>query len=139
MRFDKEITDHYLKGHEKYLRNVSVNCIIFGFHDNELKVLLLHAKYARLLALPGGFIKKTEHMDSAAKQILKERTGLHEIYMQQFYAFSATERSTKKVNQQFLKNIGVKTNESRMFERFITVGYCALVDFSKVQPVTDAF
>ena len=139
MRFDKEITDHYLKGHEEYLRNVSVNCIISGFHDNELKVLLLHAKYARLPALPGGFIKKIELMDGAAKQILKERTGLHEIYMQQFYVFSATERFTKKVNQQFLKPVGVKANESRMFERLITVSYCALVDFSKVQPVTDVF
>lgn len=139
MGFDKEITDHYLKGHEKYLRNISVDCIIFGFHDNELKVLLLHAKYARLWALPGGFIKKPEHMDDAAKRILKERTGLDEIYMQQFYVFSAPERSTKKINQQFLKNVGVKATENWMFERFITVGYSALVDFSKVQPVADVF
>lgn len=64
-------------------------------------------------------------MDGAAKQILKERTGLHESYMQQFYVFSATERFTKKVNQQFLKNVGAKADESRMFERFITVSYCA--------------
>lgn len=139
MNFDKEIADHFNKGHEKYLRHISVDCIIFGFHDNELKVLLLHAKYARLWALPGGFIKKAEHMDDAAKRILKERTGLDEIYMQQFHVFSNPERSNKKINKQFLKNINLKVTESWMFERFITVGYSALVDFSKVEPVADVF
>jgi 8-oxo-dGTP diphosphatase len=139
MSLDKELRDHYLKGHEKFLRHISVDCIIFGFHDNELKVLLLHAKYAGQWALPGGFILKEEHMDEAAKRILKQRTGLNDIYMQQFYVFSDPERSTRKINQQFLRNVGVNADESWMFERFITVGYSALVDFSKVLPVADVF
>jgi 8-oxo-dGTP diphosphatase len=139
MSFDKEIREHYLNGHEKYLRHISVDCVIFGFHDNELKVLLLHARHARLWALPGGFIKKEEHMDEAAKRILKERTGLDDIYLQQFHVFSTPGRSTRKVNQQFLKNVGVNANESWMYDRFITIGYTALVDFSKVQPVPDIF
>ncbi|HEY6436022.1 MAG TPA: NUDIX domain-containing protein, partial [Ignavibacteriaceae bacterium] len=139
MSYDKELKDHYLKGHEKYLRHISLDYIIFGFHDNELKVLLLQARYAGMWALPGGFIKKEEHMDEAAKRILKQRTGLDEIYMQQFYVFSAPERSTRKTNKQFLKTIGVTSENSWMFERFVTVGYSALVDFSKVQPVADIF
>jgi len=139
MSFDKEIREHYLNGHEKYLRHISVDCVIFGFHNNELKVLLLHARYARLWALPGGFIKKEEHMDEAAQRILKERTGLDEIYLQQFHVFSTPGRSTRKVNQQFLKNVGVSADESWMYDRFITIGYAALVDFSKVQPVADIF
>jgi ADP-ribose pyrophosphatase YjhB (NUDIX family) len=107
MNFDKEIKHHFLKGHEKYLRNISVDCVIFGFHKNELKVLLLNAIYAAgQWALPGGFILKEEHMDAAARRILKERTGLDKIYMQQFYVFSAPERSTLKSNQQFLKMWG---------------------------------
>jgi 8-oxo-dGTP diphosphatase len=139
MSFNKEITEHYLKGHEKYLRHISVDCIIFGFHNNELKVLLLNAKYAGLWALPGGFVLKAEHMDEAAGRILKQRTGLDNIFMQQFHVFSAPDRSTRKTNQQFLKNVGVTAQESWMFERFISVGYTALVDFSKVQPVADVF
>ncbi len=47
------------------------------------------------------------------------------------------DRSTKKINQQFLKNIGVKAENSWMFERFITIGYYALVDFTKVTPSPD--
>jgi ADP-ribose pyrophosphatase YjhB (NUDIX family) len=102
-----------------------------------LKVLLLQAKYASTWALPGGFILKEEHMDDAAQRILQERTGVANIYMQQFQVFSEPGRSTKKINKQFLKNVGIEMEESWMFDRFITVGYTALVDFSKVQPVTD--
>ncbi len=139
MIFEKEIKEHYLKGTEKYLRNISVDCLIFGFHENELKILLLHAKYAGLWALPGGFILKEEHMDDAAKRVLEQRTGLNSIYMEQFRVFSQPNRSTKKINKQFLKNVGIELEESWMFERFITVGYTALVDFTKVQPVADTF
>lgn len=137
MSFEKEIKDHYTRGQEKFLRHISVDCIIFGFHENELKVLLLQAKYAGLWALPGGFILKDEHMDDAAKRILQQRTGVDDIYMQQFHVFSQPDRSTKKVNKQFLKKVGIELEESWMFERFITVGYTALVDFTKVQPVAD--
>ncbi len=139
MGFEKEIEEHFSKGHEKYLRNISVDCIIFGFHENELKVLLLQAKYASLWALPGGFVLLNEHMDDAAKRILKQRTGLDDIYMQQFHVFSQPERSTKKTNKQFLKNVGIDMEESWMFERFISVGYTALVDFTNVAPVEDSF
>ena len=137
MTFEKELKDHYFHGHEKYLRHISVDCVIFGFHDNELKVLLLKAKYAGKWALPGGFILKDEHLDDSAKRILKDRTGLDKIYLHQFYTFSDPNRSTKKINQQFLRNIGFKGGKSWMFERFVSVGYSALVDFTKVKPIAD--
>ena len=131
------LKEHYLKGHEKFLRHISVDCVIFGFHNNELKVLLLHATHTGLWALPGGFILKKEHMDEAAKRTLKERTGLDNIFMQQFHVFSAPERSPKNMSQLFLKNLGVVEEDSWKFERFVTVGYTALVDFSKAQPIPD--
>ncbi|HOZ78308.1 MAG TPA: NUDIX domain-containing protein [Ferruginibacter sp.] len=139
MSFKEEITQHFKKGQELYLRHISVDCVIFGFHQNKLNVLLLQSKYAGDWALPGGFILKQEHMDDAANRILKNRTGLHNIYLQQFHVFSEPSRSTKLMNQQFLKNAGVVMEESWMFERFITVGYTALVDFSKAQLIPDSF
>ena len=137
MTFEKELRDHYLQGHLKYLPHISVDCVIFGFHKNVLKVLLLKARYAGKWALPGGFILKDEHMDLAAERILKQRTGLGKIYLQQFHVFSGPDRSTKEINQQFLKNVGISAKKSWMFERFITVGYYALVDFTQVMPVPD--
>ena len=137
MEFSKEIKQHYLKGHEKYLRHVSIDCVIFGFHENDLKVLLLKTKYDGRWALPGGFILQKEDMDAAAQRILIERTGLREIFLNQFHAFGAPDRSTKKINKKFLKNIGISADKSWMFDRFITIGYFALVDFTKVTPSTD--
>ncbi len=138
MEFQRELKEHFSKGHEKYLRHLSIDCLIFGFHENELKILLLKAKYAGKWALPGGFVLKNEHLDESAKRILKERTGLEEIYLEQFYTFGDPLRSTKEINQQFLRNAGIKSENSWMFERFISIGYYALVDFTKVNPAPDA-
>ncbi len=139
MGFKEEIIKHFVNGRKKYLPNISVDCVIFGFHQNELKVLLLHAKYANQWALPGGFILKNEHMDEAAKRILKERTGLSNIFLQQFYVFSEPKRSSKKINRLFLKNSGVSIKDSWMYQRFISVGYWALLNFKKAIPVADVF
>jgi 8-oxo-dGTP diphosphatase len=137
MKFQQNLKAHYVAGSGKYLRHISIDCVIFGFHENELKVLLLKAKYAGKWSLPGGFVLKNEHFDDSAKRVLKQRTGLDKIYLKQFYAFSDPLRSTKKINQQFLKNSGIKIAHSWMFERFVTVGYYALVDFTNVKPVPD--
>jgi len=139
MSFETEILDHFNNGHEKYLRNLSVDCVIFGFHENELKVLLLYARHAGLWALPGGFVLKEEHIDSAAARVLQKRTGLKNIYLQQFHVFSKPERSTKKIYQHFLTTIGIDVPESWMFDRFLSVGFTALLDFSKVKAVPDIF
>ena len=139
MEFEKELKAHFLKGHEKYLRHISIDCVVFGFHTNELKVLMLKAKYEDKWALPGGFVLKEENLDEAAQRILNERTGLNKIFLQQFYVFGDPARSTRKNNREFLKKMKVNSENSWMFDRFISVGYSALVDFTKVQPLADLF
>mgnify|MGYP001552955782 CR=1 FL=1 len=139
MEFDKVLKNHYLKGHQDFLRHVSVDNVIFGFHRNDLKVLLLKSKYAGLWSLSGGFILKNETVDMAAQRVLKQRTGLEKIFLQQFHVFSDPARSTKKINQQFMKNIGVRIDNSWMYERFISIGFYALVNFTKVNPKPDIF
>jgi 8-oxo-dGTP diphosphatase len=127
--------DFYRKGDQFYLPHLSIDCVIFGFHENELKVLLLQWSENKRWCLPGGFILKNEHIDDAAIRILKQRTGLEEIYLRQFYAFGDLERDRKK---HWIKPpAGQK--KSWIMDRFITVGYWALVDFSQVVPTPDEF
>src|SRR3954462_3373304 len=84
------------KGHLYYLPHLSIDCVIFGFHDGELKVLLLQWKDTLKWCLPGGFIYRDEHVDDAAIRILQSRTGLNNIYLQQFHAFGNPDRERGK-------------------------------------------
>ena len=121
-----------LQGDKLYLPNISVDCVIFGFHNNQLKVLLLKWKDWGNWCLPGGFVGRTESLDDSAKRILEERTGLKNIFLQQFYTFSEPERDKDK--KPFKE---VDSTNSWLMDRFITVGYWALVEFSKVTPRPD--
>ena len=127
------------KGPE-YLPSVSVDCVIFGFHENQLKVLLLEFKHTKAFALPGGFVFKEESTDEAATRILWERTGVKDIYLEQFHTFGEQNRGNWDVHKATMSSHGFELEvEHWLLQRFISIGYYALVDFSKVQPTPDIF
>lgn len=128
------LEEFLLKGHEVFLPHLSVDCVIFGFHENQLKVLLLRWKESGVWALPGGFVKRHESLDDSAARTLQERTGLSQIFLQQFHVFGNPEREKGKNSIQVLAN-----RQSWFMERFVTVGYYALVEFSKANPRHDTF
>jgi 8-oxo-dGTP diphosphatase len=79
----------------KYLNSLSVDCIIFGFDEQEMKILLIEraAEPSKgMWALPGGFVEPEEDLDNAAKRILEELTGLSNIYMEQVQTFGDVSR-----------------------------------------------
>ena len=76
--------------------HVSVDCVIFGFDARKLKVLLIEREkvsYGFLrghkLKLPGSLIFETEDLDVSATRILKELTGLDNIFLKQFGVFGS--------------------------------------------------
>lgn len=74
---------------------VSVDCIIFGFDEGELKLLLLKRNFAPAMgewSLMGGFVQEYESVDDAAKRVLNELTGLENVYMQQVGTFGNIDR-----------------------------------------------
>src|SRR6218665_2560125 len=64
---------------EIFLPNLSADPVIFGFDQNELKVLLLKMNYRKQWFLPGGYVKKDEDLDDAVIRILKERAGVNAV------------------------------------------------------------
>jgi 8-oxo-dGTP diphosphatase len=122
----KLLKDFYDRGDLLFLPHLSVDCVIFGFHGNQLKVLLLKWKDGPW-CLPGGFVKHEESIDHSATRILKERTGLDNIYLKQFHVFGDPEREKGKALD----------SKSWMSKRFISIGYYSLVEFSKVNPQPD--
>ena len=131
MEIKKLIEDKSETVWEVYLPHFSIDCVVFGFHDAALKVLVVKIKEDKLWALPGGYVLKTENLSEAANRILRERTGAENIYLQQFSVFSDLNRSEGF----FEKYEDAIWNK----QRFISIGFYALVDFSKVNLVIDDF
>lgn len=115
--------------YKDYLPHISIDCVVFGFHANMLKVLLIKMKGQQNWALPGGFLRRDQDMDDAAKTILKERTGAEKVFLEQFKTFGNVGRSEKDLSH---------LPEKIWFrQRFISVGYYALVDYEQISPVVD--
>ena len=77
---------------------LTVDCIIFGFEDNTLKVLLIergHDPFAGHWAFPGGFVEIDERVEDAAKRELEEETGMQNTFMEQLYTFSKVDRDPR--------------------------------------------
>jgi 8-oxo-dGTP diphosphatase len=73
----------------------SIDCVIFGFDEGELKILLIERNqgpFKDWWALPGYLVEEDESIDNAAERILYELTGLRDIYMDQLYTFGDVER-----------------------------------------------
>lgn len=116
--------------------HVSVDCVIFGFSNETLRLLLIKRTVPNALtelddsyyALPGDLVRDNENLDEAAARVLKELTGLTGIFLQQFQAFGDPLRIAKAKDRAWLK--GVRQDPDA---RVITVAYMALIESSKVE------
>lgn len=125
---------------EQSIPQLSIDCVIFGFHDNELKVLLSKYTKLELWGLQGGYVLQNEDIDSAAQRILEERTGLDAIFLKQFYTFGKANRPTFDVLKQVFKELSIDIEDVPFFrQRFVSIGYYSLVDFTKVTPKVGLF
>jgi 8-oxo-dGTP diphosphatase len=133
--------EEFLKTAPKiYLPGVSVDMVIFSFHNDTLKVLLLRFGHTPYFSLPGGFIKKEEDLDDAALRILEERTGLKNIFLEQFFTTGNTNRAGSGIAYDTLKKFtGGLPLDNWLEQRFISVCYYALVDETRVAPKTEPF
>ncbi|MBC71864.1 MAG: NUDIX hydrolase, partial [Muricauda sp.] len=133
---------------EDYIAQLSIDCVIFGYNNNELKVLISKLSYGEdLWSLPGGYILQTESIDQAASRILIERTGLDNIYLGQFRAFGSSDRiigsEYREVVRAGLRDFAAKKFDDEAIDwvtsRFVGIGYYALVDLKKVDPKIGEF
>lgn len=74
---------------------ISVDCVIFGYDQKELKVLLIKSdlkEFDGLWSLLGDLVKPDEDLENAPYRVLKERTGLTDVYLEQVQTFGAVNR-----------------------------------------------
>jgi 8-oxo-dGTP diphosphatase len=102
---------------------LTVDCVIFGLDEGDLKVLLIQRDldpFKGKWALPGGFVRVDETLEGAARRELQEETGVEHVFLEQLYTFGEVNRDPR--------------------ERVITVAYFALVKLSdhRIKATTDA-
>ncbi len=102
---------------------LTVDCVVFGLDEEDLKILLIQrdlAPFEGQWALPGGFVQLEETLEEAARRELQEETGIEKVYLEQLYTIGDLDRDPR--------------------ERVVTVAYYALVKLTdhKVQAATDA-
>ncbi|HAH06140.1 MAG TPA: NUDIX hydrolase [Elusimicrobia bacterium] len=69
---------------------VAVDVVILAIREGKLQVLLVKRRYAPFQgrwAIPGGFVKEEESLESAAQRELEEETGVRDVYLEQLYSF----------------------------------------------------
>jgi len=124
--------------------HISVDCVIFGFNGNKLQVLLINrdaktdstpagnagttakstaGNGGSHLKLPGDLILKGEPLSESAKRILKEYTGLDNIFLQQFGVFDNPERLSHEENLNWLR----ATSGIPDIDRVVTIAYYSLI------------
>ena len=102
---------------------LTVDCVVFGFDEGELKVLLIQRglePFKGRWALPGGFVRVEETVEEAARRELEEEAGLKNVFLEQLYTFGEIDRDPR--------------------ERVVSVAYYALVKLSdhRARAATDA-
>ncbi len=78
---------------------LTVDCVVFGFDEGELKVLLIERgldPFKGRWALPGGFVRVEETIDEAARRELEEEAGLKNVFLEQLYTFGAVDRDPRE-------------------------------------------
>jgi 8-oxo-dGTP diphosphatase len=137
MKTDDEVKDFILNGYKEYVPHVSIDCAIFGYHEQQLKLLLIKHKFIDGWCLPGGYIKRTETLVEAANRIVMERTGISNLFLQQFKTFGDPNRAQTNTFDEDLwfKATGIKINKNNwLIDQTISIGFYAITDFSKAEP-----
>ena len=128
---------------QNYIQQLSIDCVIFGYNNKQLKVLIPKLNFSGdFWALPSGFVYNDEDIDEAADRILQHRTGIKEIYLEQFYVFGKSGRNSAYFIEQLIElnpeKLGEKKHNKKehnwFTKRFVSIGYYALVDMNKVVP-----
>jgi 8-oxo-dGTP diphosphatase len=112
----KQLHSKTLKGLQSEVQSInrvalSVDCVIFGFDENKLKVLLIRSdlkNYQNKFSLLGDLVKPEEDLEDSAYRILKQRTGMNDLYLEQVHTFGEVGRHPAG--------------------RVVSVAYCSLIN-----------
>lgn len=114
--------------------HISVDCVVFGFSPNGIKVLLVKRELDKLnesptpsydLKLPGSLVYNDELLDDAASRVLKELTGIENVFLERFEVLDSLDRMKNQKDKEWLESTTGLT-----IDRVISVAYFGLVNLA---------
>lgn len=122
--------------------HLSVDCVVFGYDDSGLKVLLINQKHTTdngtsklpMSQLPGDLILIDEGLDEAAERVLYELTQINGVYLKQFRAYGDPNRVKDLKDRSWLRSVRAQPEQ-----RVVTVGYFGLVSLQDYTPQPASF
>ena len=116
------ISDHTIPLKDYFVFGLSIDCVVFGYHEGEIKVLLVQRDaepFKGHWALIGDLVEPDKTLEDAANNVLEKLTGLKNIYMKQFFSFGSVDRHP--------------------LGRVVTVGYFSLVNSMDHHPIASSW
>ena len=119
-----------------YNPHISVDCVVFGFDGELIRVLLIKRKQEgrEVYALPGDLVRINESLDESAARVLKDLTGLKDIYLEQFHSFGDLDRISDPVDIEWLNTV-----REHPEERVVTVAYYSLIKIADFEIHANSF
>ena len=102
---------------------LAVDCIIFGFNKEELKILLIKRDFEPekgKWSLMGGFLQKNENLDQAADRILKALTGINNVFLEQLHSYSKVDRdpAERTISVAYYALINIEDHNEELTEQY---------------------
>ena len=117
----------------QYNSSISVDCVVFGFDGTNLKILLIcqgeDSSGNQKLKLPGSLVLKNRDLDEYAGLVLKELTGLDNIFLRQFHTFGDAKRINKKEDREWIEK-----TYSVPIKRIVSTAYYSLIKIDNNHP-----
>ena len=100
---------------------ISVDCVLFGYEDKQLKVLLIRSdleEFSNMYSLLGDLVKPKEDIEAAAYRVLRDRTGLDDVYLEQVYTFGNVSRhpSGRVITVAYYSLVNTKNHKLKLTE-----------------------
>lgn len=143
---EKNLIENFIENIGRFVPGISLDCVVFGYSEGVLKVLLLKHRNIDIWGLPGGFLPSDLEMQDAVNEVLYKRTGLQNVFLTQYHTFSSLTRGWDS-NEQSMRAIQQVQSmwpddhkeeiKAWFHQRFISTAFLALIQADKASLSND--
>ena len=124
----KQAEQYFRDASNLFMPGVSVNIVVFSYHEGEIRVLITRLADTEYYALPGGYVLNDEDLDDAAIRIFSDWANVSEYHLEQFYTSGKADRTSDHLIREILSEVKSISTSWWFDQRKISVCYFALLN-----------